>query len=72
MVLDAGGGPERALRLSSEPGQLLPSLAGDVAGYSLGAWVSLELATRGRIRSVVAIAPDGLELRWSGFTRRRR
>src|SRR5438094_9984601 len=28
-VLDAGGGPERALRLSSEPSQLLPSLAGD-------------------------------------------
>jgi pimeloyl-ACP methyl ester carboxylesterase len=31
-----------------------------VAGYSLGARVSPELATRGRIRSVVAIAPDGL------------
>ena len=31
-----------------------------VAGYSLGARVSLELATRGRIRSVIAIAPDGL------------
>ena len=31
-----------------------------VAGYSLGAQVSLELATRGRIRSIVAIAPDGL------------
>lgn len=31
-----------------------------VAGYSLGARVALELATRGRIRSVVAIAPDGL------------
>jgi Alpha/beta hydrolase family len=31
-----------------------------VAGYCLGARVSLELATRGRIRSVVAIAPDGL------------
>ena len=31
-----------------------------VAGYSLGARVSLELATRDRIRSVVAIAPDGL------------
>jgi pimeloyl-ACP methyl ester carboxylesterase len=31
-----------------------------VAGYSLGGRVSLELATRGRIRSVVAIAPDGL------------
>jgi pimeloyl-ACP methyl ester carboxylesterase len=31
-----------------------------VAGYSLGARVSLELATRGRNRSVIAIAPDGL------------
>lgn len=31
-----------------------------VAGYSLGARVALELATRGRVRSVVAIAPDGL------------
>jgi pimeloyl-ACP methyl ester carboxylesterase len=31
-----------------------------VAGYSLGGRVALELATRGRVRSVVAIAPDGL------------
>jgi len=31
-----------------------------VAGYSLGGRVGLELATRGRARSVVAIAPDGL------------
>jgi len=31
-----------------------------IAGYSLGARVSLELASRGRARSVVAIAPDGL------------
>lgn len=31
-----------------------------VAGYSLGARVALELAARGRVRSVVAIAPDGL------------
>jgi pimeloyl-ACP methyl ester carboxylesterase len=31
-----------------------------VAGYSLGARVALELATRGRVRSAVAIAPDGL------------
>lgn len=31
-----------------------------VAGYSLGARVGLELASRDRIRSVVAIAPDGL------------
>ena len=31
-----------------------------IAGYSLGARVGLELASRGRARSVVAIAPDGL------------
>jgi pimeloyl-ACP methyl ester carboxylesterase len=31
-----------------------------VAGYSLGARVAVELATRGRTRSVIAIAPDGL------------
>ena len=31
-----------------------------VAGYSLGARVALELATRGRALSVIAIAPDGL------------
>jgi pimeloyl-ACP methyl ester carboxylesterase len=31
-----------------------------VAGYSLGARVALELATRGRTLSVIAIAPDGL------------
>jgi pimeloyl-ACP methyl ester carboxylesterase len=31
-----------------------------VAGYSLGGRVALELAARGRVRSVVAIAPDGL------------
>jgi pimeloyl-ACP methyl ester carboxylesterase len=31
-----------------------------VAGYSLGARVALELATRGRTLSVIAISPDGL------------
>jgi pimeloyl-ACP methyl ester carboxylesterase len=31
-----------------------------VAGYSLGARVAIELATRGRTLSVIAIAPDGL------------
>jgi pimeloyl-ACP methyl ester carboxylesterase len=31
-----------------------------VAGYSLGARIALELATRGRVHSVIAIAPDGL------------
>jgi pimeloyl-ACP methyl ester carboxylesterase len=31
-----------------------------VAGYSLGARVALELATRGRTLSIIAVAPDGL------------
>jgi pimeloyl-ACP methyl ester carboxylesterase len=31
-----------------------------VAGYSLGARIALELATRDRALSVIAIAPDGL------------
>ncbi|HEX2103908.1 MAG TPA: alpha/beta fold hydrolase [Solirubrobacteraceae bacterium] len=33
-----------------------------VAGNSLGGWIALELARRGRARSVVAFAPSGLEL----------
>jgi pimeloyl-ACP methyl ester carboxylesterase len=33
-----------------------------VTGNSLGGWIGLELARRGRARSVVAIAPPGLEL----------
>jgi pimeloyl-ACP methyl ester carboxylesterase len=33
-----------------------------VAGNSLGGWIALELARRGRVRRVVAIAPSGLEL----------
>src|SRR4051812_12463869 len=32
-----------------------------VAGNSLGGWVALELAIRGRVGRVVAIAPSGLE-----------
>jgi pimeloyl-ACP methyl ester carboxylesterase len=35
-----------------------------LAGNSLGGWVALELARRGRARSVVAFAPAGL---WSGW-----
>lgn len=31
----------------------------DIAGNSLGAWVALQLAARGRARSVVAFAPAG-------------
>jgi pimeloyl-ACP methyl ester carboxylesterase len=33
-----------------------------VAGNSLGGWIAIELARRGRARSVVALAPAGLEL----------
>jgi pimeloyl-ACP methyl ester carboxylesterase len=33
-----------------------------LAGNSLGGWIALELARRGRARSVVALAPAGLEL----------
>ena len=33
-----------------------------LAGNSLGGWIALELARRGRARSVVAFAPVGLEL----------
>lgn len=31
----------------------------DIAGHSLGGWVAMELAKRGRARSVVAISPAG-------------
>jgi pimeloyl-ACP methyl ester carboxylesterase len=33
-----------------------------LAGNSLGGWIALELARRGRARTVVALAPAGLEL----------
>jgi pimeloyl-ACP methyl ester carboxylesterase len=33
-----------------------------VAGNSLGGWIAIELARRGRARSVVALAPAGFEL----------
>jgi pimeloyl-ACP methyl ester carboxylesterase len=33
-----------------------------IAGNSLGGWIALELARRGRARRVVALAPSGLEL----------
>src|SRR5215207_7267465 len=33
----------------------------DVAGNSLGGWIALELARRGRARSAVALSPSGLE-----------
>lgn len=36
-----------------------------VAGNSIGGWLALELARRGRARSVTAIAPAGSWTRWS-------
>jgi pimeloyl-ACP methyl ester carboxylesterase len=42
-----------------------------VAGFSLGGWLGLELAKRGRARSVTAIAPAGALL-WCGPRERRR
>jgi pimeloyl-ACP methyl ester carboxylesterase len=35
-----------------------------IGGLSLGGWVALELAKRGRARSVVAISPGGFGDRW--------
>jgi pimeloyl-ACP methyl ester carboxylesterase len=56
--------------LQSTPAALADAVEGEMdaagfetahlAGNSLGGWVSLELATRGRARSVVAISPAGL------------
>lgn len=49
--------------------QLLDELGWDtchVAGNSIGGWLALELARRGRARSVVAIAPAGA---WTKFSR---
>ncbi|MEA2274173.1 MAG: hypothetical protein QOI98_2881 [Solirubrobacteraceae bacterium] len=42
-----------------------------VAGFSLGGWLALELAKRGRARSVTAIAPAGAGV-WCGPRERRR
>ena len=38
----------------------------DIAGNSLGGWLALELAKRGRVRSVVGVAPAGLFTRDEG------
>jgi pimeloyl-ACP methyl ester carboxylesterase len=42
----------------------------DIAGFSLGGWISLEAAKQGSARSVVALTPAGLwarQPRWSHF-----
>jgi pimeloyl-ACP methyl ester carboxylesterase len=60
--LPAGVTPTAAALADAVEGELdwLGVVQFHVAGYSLGARVALELATRGRTHSVIAIAPDGL------------
>ena len=60
--LPAGVAPTAAALADAVEGELdrLGLAQFHVAGYSLGARVALELATRGRTLSVIAIAPDGL------------
>ena len=61
-ALPAGVAPTAAALADAVEGELdrLGVAQFHVAGYSLGARVALELATRGRTLSVIAIAPDGL------------
>jgi pimeloyl-ACP methyl ester carboxylesterase len=60
--LPAGAQPDAAALADAVEREMDRLGIGDfhVAGYSLGGRVCLELATRGRTRSVIAIAPDGL------------
>ena len=46
----------------------------DIAGNSLGGWLALELAKRGRARTVVAVAPAGMFTReeWQSFAKKAR
>jgi pimeloyl-ACP methyl ester carboxylesterase len=61
-ALPRGVAPTAAVLADAVEGELdrLGVVQFHVAGYSLGARVALELATRGRTHSVIAIAPDGL------------
>jgi pimeloyl-ACP methyl ester carboxylesterase len=61
-ALPAGVAPTAAALADAVEGELdrLGVAQFHLAGCSLGARVALELATRGRTRSVIAIAPDGL------------
>lgn len=55
--------PPTAANIAAVVGQALDRLGVDryhVAGYSLGARVAIHLAATDRVRSVIAIAPDGL------------
>lgn len=57
------GSPHTPIGYASVLAQLLDELGIDsshAAGNSVGGWTALELAKRGRARSVVAIAPAGL------------
>jgi pimeloyl-ACP methyl ester carboxylesterase len=58
---------DRVVELLDEVGWKEPH----VAGFSLGGWLALELAKRGRARSVTAFAPAGALL-WCGPRERRR
>jgi pimeloyl-ACP methyl ester carboxylesterase len=63
--LPAGVGPSEATMADAVEG-LLDELGWDrphVVGNSLGGWTALELAKRGRARSVAAISPAGFGLR---------
>src|SRR4051794_8534693 len=56
------GGTPNALELTDAVAAFLDDIGWDrphVAGNSLGGWIGLELARRGRARSVAAIGPAG-------------
>jgi pimeloyl-ACP methyl ester carboxylesterase len=46
----------------------------DIAGNSLGGWLALDLAKRGRARTVVGVAPAGMFTRdeWDAFAKKSR
>ncbi len=59
----APGTPATAANLAAQVAELCRELAierPDVAGNSLGAWVCLELAKRGQVRTAAGISPAGL------------
>jgi len=78
-LLGHAGGPECSAGASVSMPMLVDAVERDmdaagfetahVVGNSLGGWIALELARRGRARSVVALAPAG---GWEGGTRAER